>query len=165
MFGERVARWAEEEEEAGMDVGIACLLPLESSGGSASSAGCETRRARVCALAHAAAVLTVRVVQIDSSRPNRRGGEQRAARQRRRQRSRQPSIPCPCPMPTYYLPTVLTPARTHTHTLTHDTYIGLLQYCMCLQNPLPPSSRPMWLSRAALYRCKYAHAQCVTPKT
>ena len=69
MFGERVARWAEEEEEAGMDVGIACLLPLESSGGSASSAGCETRRARVCALAHAAAVLTVRVVQIDESRP------------------------------------------------------------------------------------------------
>lgn len=26
MFGERAARWAEEEEEAGMDVGIACLL-------------------------------------------------------------------------------------------------------------------------------------------
>ena len=26
LVGGRVARWAEEEEEAGMDVGIACLV-------------------------------------------------------------------------------------------------------------------------------------------
>ena len=138
----RVARWA-EEEEAGMDVGIACSqrwVSLER---------CETRRARVCALAHAAAVLTVRVVQIDSSRLCGRGERDSAGVKGRG-------------VDAHLLAYSGRHARTHAHTHahTHARTIHVPVYRRREDSPLPLPTHVANLSRAALYSCELQIRPC-----
>lgn len=92
---------------------------------------------------------------------DRRGGEQRAS-----EAAPASKVAVASTMPTLLAysgssgrPRTRTHARTMRPVSTH--YSGTAPSL----NPSPLSSRPMWLSRAALYRCKYAHAQCVAPKT
>jgi len=131
-----------------MDVGIACSqrwVSLER---------CETRRARVCALAHAAAVLTVRVVQIDSSRLCGRGERDSAGVKGRG-------------VDAHLLAYSGRHARTHTHTRTR-THARYMYPCTGGGRTVHYRSRPMWLTSAVqpstAASCKYAHAQCVAPK-
>ena len=155
----RVPWWAEEED--GMDVGI--VAEYSCCRRWVSLDRCETRRARVCALAHA--VLTVRVVQIDStarasaSASSSSNSERGSAGWCQRSRPHDPSIARPRPMPAC-LPTWMH-ARTHARThRTHDAASACVYSDPATYRARPP---PMWLSRAALYS-EHAHAQCVVPK-